>query len=177
MKIKFFLHTGMCLFLLILIPACNFPVPSTSAPMPAQETTALLQESTSTEKTSILLRLTLVTGDDGTVDIPHFVLSDQNNIPLFTIDLDQMGDLQPGQTVVYEFTVPASFCTATGWMLTKPPTAGVDDPWLLSELDIEIDGDLVYFDRGLSSWGTITAESQLSGNWSSIELFQQRCGD
>lgn len=137
----------------------------------------LLQESTSTEETAILLRLTLVTGDDGTVDNPNFVLLDQDNNPIFTTALDQPDDLQPGQTVTYEYTVPNSFCQITGWILTKPSSADVDDPWLLAEINIEINGESVYLDRGLSSWGTITEDSQLSGNWAGIELFQQRCGD
>ena len=151
-------------------PAINPAATSESAIMPT------VSESTITPTVNVTtVKLTLVTGSDGTADNPIFELADINFVPLFTATLDNPGDLQPGQTDVYEFSVPFPFCQIAGWKLTKPSASNVDDPWLATEIYIEMNGIMVFFDRSSSSLGLITASSERSGNWSGIEIFTQHC--
>jgi hypothetical protein len=126
---------------------------------------------------SAKVKLTLVTGEDGTNDNPIFGLSDTNMTPVFSIDLDKPGDLQPNQTDVYEFDIPYPYCRIIAWQLTKPASKSADDPWLLNEMYIEIDGVLVMFMRDLSSsFGlTTSASAPYSGNWSGVQAYTQIC--
>jgi hypothetical protein len=123
------------------------------------------------------VRLTLVTGDDGTADNPVFELLDSSMTPIFTITLDNPGDLQSGQTDVYEFSVPHPFCQITTWQMTKPSSSAADDPWLPTEIYLELDGKMVFFYRLFSDLGPITADSPRDGNWSATDLFTEQCGD
>jgi hypothetical protein len=129
------------------------------------------------DENKTLVKLTLVTGSDGTADNPTFELVDNSGNSLFSITLNNPGDLQPNQTDVYEFTVPHPFCKLTGWWLIKPSNSGVDDSWLPTEIDIELDGKMVSFDRLFSDLGPLTASSPRSGNWSGSDIYKQQCGN
>ncbi len=160
------------LLLTLCIHACNFPL-FTNETQPSSNEQA---GNISTSQTMTSLKLTLVTGEDGTNDNPVLGLFDIQGNTLFTATLDSPGDLQPDQTDIYEFTVPITFCQAAGWSMNKPPTEGVDDPWILNEIYIEMDGVTVYFDRGVAlSFDTISSESNLSGNWAGIDVYIQQC--
>jgi hypothetical protein len=127
------------------------------------------------ESESISVKLILDTGSDGTADNPVFGLFDASGSILFTTTLDNPGDLQPGQTDTYEFTVPYPFCQFIGWQLTKPSTGGIDDAWLSTRISIEIDGGTVWLDGAFNDLGTITADSQRGGNWSGTEIYMGQC--
>ncbi len=170
MKKKKYLHWFCVFVLLSSILACAAP-----AATPATKV-AVTSESTITPKVSVTsVKLTLVTGSDGTADNPIFALYDSNGTMLFTTTLNNQSDLQPGQTDVYEFSVPYPFCQITGWQLTKPSTAEVDDPWLPTEIYIELNGIMVAFDRLFGDFGLVTATSPRSGNWAGIEIYNQHC--
>ena len=149
---------------------------STTTSMPVDEATpteGIPSAMLTTEATSV--RLTLVTGDDGTADNPVFELYDPSFVPVFAITLDNPGDLQPGQTDVYEFSVPEPLCQIVAWQLTKPSGAGGDDAWVIAETYIALNGLQVFFVR--SPIGPVTADMPAGGNWSGIDVYLQHCGE
>jgi hypothetical protein len=194
MRKKKFSQFTVALVFIAVVLACSMPIaaptesapiaaPTESAPITAPTESAPIAAPTESAPTAApgenetLVKLTLVTGSDGTVDNPTFELFDKYGNSLFSITLDNPGDLQPNQTDVYQFSVPHSFCEITGWGLTKPSNSGFDDSWLPTEIYVELDGKIVFFDRLFSDLGLWTASSQSSGNWSGTDIYKQQCGN
>jgi len=154
----------------------------TSTNIPTSELTAADKGLPTQDPNVTIVKLTLVTGDDGTANLPVFELFDNSGGDffgqvLFSTSLNQKGDLQPNQTAIYEFTVPSPFCKIAGWHLSKPANSGVDDPWLLKEIYIELNGEMVYFDRVFYDQGPMNAgEGERSGNWVRTNEYKQQCG-
>jgi hypothetical protein len=129
------------------------------------------------------VKLTLVTGDDGTIDNLVFKLHGEGydmsdgGKELYSITLDQPGDLQAGQTDVYEFSVPFEFCELEGWSLIKPDASGPDDPWMPQERYIELNGQLISMDRDFSYMGAMAAGDRRAGNWTGTAAYQENCGN
>jgi hypothetical protein len=96
---------------------------------------------------------------------------------LYSITLDQPGDLQAGQTDIYEFSVPLEFCKLEGWSLVKPAVSGPDDPWMPKERYIELNGQLISMDRDFSYMGAMAAGDRRSGNWTGTAAYQENCGN
>ena len=116
-----------------------------------------------------------VTGDAGTADSPWFALSGDFSASPYTFILNQPDDLQPGQTDVYAYRVPMSFCQMTGWQLTKAASGAADDPWLPTRIDLTIDDTPVFSDAIFHEIGPITAEEGASGTWDDTDAYQSRC--
>jgi len=174
-KRKFF-HFMIILVFVSMVFACKIPSATpTENVTPAAPVESQTSASPGEGATSV--KLTFVTGSDGTADNPVFELFSTTGSILFTTILDKPGDLQPNQTDVYEFSVPHPFCQITGYQLTKPASSGSDDAWLPTEIYIELDGKVVFFHRLFSDLGAITEGSPRSGNWSGIELYIQECGN
>jgi hypothetical protein len=162
--------------LILVILACNTPIATPTESVPSAvpvENTALATH----EEGETSVKLTLVTGEDGTADNPVFRLFDSTSF-VFTTILDNPGDLQPNQTDIYEFSVPYSFCQIIGFDLAKPSSSGVDDSWLLSEYYLEMDGREVSFERLIEqSWGPILEQTQpINAFWSGTDIYLQECG-
>ena len=121
------------------------------------------------------VQLVFVTGADGTVDNPVFYLQGDFSASPYAYYMNQPGDLQPSHTDVYTMNVPMSFCEMTGWRIVKGTTGGVDDPWLPTEVDINVGGLPVYFDRAFSDVGPITSASQVGGGWSGTQAYLGQC--
>ncbi len=175
-KQEFFRYTLLFVSISVVL-ACSTPIATLTESVPSTvpvENTALATH----EESVTSVKLTLVTGDDGTADNPVFELLDSSIRAVFTTTLDNPGDLQPNQTDVYEFSVPYPFCQIIAFQLTKPSTSGVDDSWLLTEYHIELDGREVSFQRQLEqSWGPISEQTEpLNANWSGIDIYLQECG-
>ena len=163
------------------------PIPThTNTPKPQNTPTSLPPTTSPTQDPNITyVKLTLVTGDDGTVDIPIFELFDNSGEMfsgkvLFSTPLNHKGDFQPNSTATYTFTVPYNFCKFVGWHLSKPATSGVDDSWLVKEIYIELNGEMVYFDRVFSDQGSMSTSSPLpvrSGNWAGTDDYKQQCSN
>lgn len=136
---------------------------------------ALISNRPTEKSTETNVKLTLVTGNDGTEDNPKFELFDNTGTLIYSTILNNPSDFQPGKTDIYEFLVPKSFCNITGFKFTKPKESELDDTLILSEITIDIDGNVVYMDRSLSTWGVITFESNLTGNWADVSIYKQKC--
>lgn len=121
------------------------------------------------------VEVTFVTGANGTADNPFFNIEGDFSASPYRYYVNQPSDLQPNQTDTYEYLVPMAFCQMTGWKLDKPPTAGIDDDWLANEIDITIDGDLVYFDTVFYEVGPIVSGSNIGGTWDGTAAYQNRC--
>jgi PLAT/LH2 domain len=161
-----FLHLFITTILILSMTACTLLQGS-------QEESITKSE----EAASTAVKITLMTGSDGTADNPIFGLFDNTGTTIFTTTLDNPGDLQPGQTDIYEFSAPYSFCEFIGWQLTKPATGGSDDGWQATSIRIELNGETTWLDGAFADLGTITAESQRGGNWSGIEAYTTECID
>ena len=128
------------------------------------------------------IRLTLVTGEDGTANYPLFELFDTSGGTfsgqvVFSTSLNQAGDLQPFSKVGYEFTVAAPFCKIAGWHLSKPAVPAPEDAWLLNEIFIELNDQMVYRDTVFSDQGAMTAAKGVrSGNWVGTSAYKGQCG-
>jgi hypothetical protein len=121
----------------------------------------------------LTMTLTVTTGADGTNDTPVFSVKDVNGEVLGVAALDQMGDLQPGATDIYSFTISADFCAVTGFELTKP-AAGADDAWELQRLTLLVDGTEVWVSDALSA--PLTAGVSAGGAWQATPAYRDRCG-
>ncbi|GEM_PF-3266489 len=151
---------GLALGLIALLPA-----PSVTAQPPSAN-----------------VRLVVVTGSDGTNNpllVELFGPSDLET-PLWRVVVAEgPGDLQPGQTNSYEFTVPVGFCEIVQFHLRKPASVGLgDDPWDIREYEIWVDGVLVAFDRVVYEYfspQTVTSWP-VNGNWQGTAAYQSRCG-
>ena len=96
---------------------------------------------------------------------------------IFSTLLNQEGDLQPNSKVEYEFAVAAPLCKIAGWHLSKPADSGSEDAWLLNEIFIELNNQMVYFDTVFSDQGPMTAAKGVrSGNWVGTNVYKQQCG-
>ncbi len=128
------------------------------------------------------VRLVLVTGSDGTNNpllVELFGPSDLQTPFWRVVVAEGPGDLQPGQTNVYEFSVPVSFCDIVQFHLRKPASVGLgDDPWDIREYEIWVDGVQVAFDRVVYQYfspQTVTSWP-VNGNWQGTAAYQSRCG-
>jgi hypothetical protein len=64
-----------------------------------------------------------------------------------------------------------------GWHLSKPAAPGAEDAWLVNEMYVEINDQLLYFDAVFSDQGPMTAGTgQRSGNWTGTQAFKGQCG-
>lgn len=125
----------------------------------------------------VAVRIVVVTGDDGTADIPHLYLSRGEGKTPYELLLDQPSDLQPYQIDEYSFLVPYSFCDFVGYSMTKPAT-GTDDPWDLEEIEIYMDGEMVFLDRTAGDYSPITENSYPpAGGWTGTQNYQNKCGE
>lgn len=121
------------------------------------------------------VELILTTGSDGTLDTPYFLLEGPFSASPYWYALDQPGDLQPNQTDAYLFQVPMDFCQMTGWRIVKGAGSTGDDPWLVTQMELFIDGTQVFYDSAFADLGPITASSHQAGTWDGTAAYQQRC--
>ncbi len=128
------------------------------------------------------VRLVLVTGSDGTNNpllVELFGPSDLETPFWRVLVAEGPGDLQPGQTNSYEFTVPVGFCDIVQFNLRKPASVGLgDDPWDIREFEIWVDGVQVAFDRVVYEYfspQTVTSWP-VNVNWQGTAAYQSRCG-
>lgn len=131
---------------------------------------------------SATVRLVVVTGSDGTNNPLLVELFGPSNLetPFWRVVVAEgPGDLQPGQTNSYEFTVPANFCDIVQFHLRKPASVGLgDDPWDIREFEIWVDGLQVAFDRVAYEYfspQTVTSWP-VNVNWQGTAGYQSRCG-
>lgn len=127
------------------------------------------------------VELTVVTGTDGTenpllVELfgPH-----SGTVPLWVIVMAEgAGDLGPGMTDTYTFTVPYDFCDLTRLHISKPASIPVgDDAWDIREFYIRIDGIEVAFDRvAYETFSPMTYDSWPANlEWSGTAQYQSAC--
>ena len=116
---------------------------------------ALAGPALQTPPPTLTVTLTVTTGADGTNDSPTIAFKTIDGAVLGSGALNQPGDLAPGVTNVYSYSVNANFCDITQFELLKPPTSGSDDSWQISALRLSIDGTEVFVNLAPSS--TITA--------------------
>lgn len=167
---------------------------NTSAPLPTNTSVAISidtptpintvspTETPTQDPNPTNVKLTLITGSDGTVDVPIFELLDNSGEEfsgeiLFTISLDHVGDFKPHTAAIYKFTVPYPLCKIAEWHLKKPATSGVNDTWLVKEIHIELNGVLVYFDKLFSQEGPLNSDTVHSGNWAETDFYKQECSN
>lgn len=123
------------------------------------------------------VRFTLVTGGDGTKDDLQFELLDEfGGTTLYSTILTR--DLGADTTEVFELVVPLDFCDFSSFRLTKlTGPDDVDDHWFLDELFLEVDGEMVFFDRAAGDISPITASSfPYMGGYSATVPYMVQCG-
>jgi hypothetical protein len=118
--------------------------------------------------------LTVTTGADGTNDTPTIAFKMIDGTVLGSGLLDQPGDLAPGLTNVYSYTLSANFCDLTQFELAKPTLSGGDDPWEIASLSLVVDGVEVYSNSAFGS--PVTAFGQRGGSWQATHAYRDRCG-
>jgi uncharacterized membrane protein YgcG len=127
------------------------------------------------------ITLTVVTGTDGTENPLLVELFGPNSgtVPLWVIVVAEgSGDLGPGMTNSYTFTVPYSFCALTRLTISKPASiAAGDDSWDIREFYIEVDGVEVAFDRvAYETFSPMTYDSYPANlEWSGTAQYQSAC--
>lgn len=138
---------------------------------------ATAQTATPTLPLGTVVQVTLVTGINGTNDNLRLELNGTFPGAPFVQVLDNPGDLQPGDTDTYLFSVTMSFCEMTSFRLLKPATGAVDDDWQLEEIYISIDTAAnLFFDRDASVFSPVTAISYPpNGTWNGTQAYQERC--
>ena len=120
-------------------------------------------------------QITLVTGENGTMDNAELELTGAFPDSPYRIPLDQPNDLAPGQTDTYLFEVPAEFCQVAAFSVRKLGGPAGDDDWYLKEIYLMLDGVDIYFDAVADS--LMTASSfPYGGGWSGTEAYRNRCG-
>jgi hypothetical protein len=123
----------------------------------------------------------VVTGADGTENPLLVELFGPNSgtVPLWVIVMAEgPGDLGPGMTNTYTFTVPYGFCELTRLHINKPASipAG-DDAWDIREFYIRVDGVEVAFDRvAYETFSPMTYDSWPANlEWSGSAQYQAVC--
>jgi hypothetical protein len=166
MKGKSRMKTRICATLVVLITSL---VAFIVAP------TALAQPSSAT------IELTVVTGTDGTENplLVELFGPSSGTVPLWVIVVAEgAGDLGPGMTNSYTFTVPYDFCELTRLHISKPASipAG-DDAWDIREFYIRVDGIEVAFDRvAYETFSPMTYDSWPANlEWSGTAQYQSAC--
>jgi hypothetical protein len=127
------------------------------------------------------VQLTVVTGTDGTENplLVELFGPSSGTVPLWVIVMGEgPGDLGPGMTNSYTFTVPYSFCELTRLEINKPASipAG-DDAWDIREFYIRVDGVEVAFDRvAYETFSPMTYDSYPANlEWSGTAQYQATC--
>jgi hypothetical protein len=151
--------------------------PSPYSSKPTLEPTVTDAPTASSDSNVTHVTLKIVTAD-GTSINPKFELFSANGLnrgrTLFSTILDKPDDLQSGQTDIYEFTVPASFCELGGWDLTLP-NASVD-PWGIDKIYVKLNGEIVTW-SGLHGFGTTTRIWMPWDGENANDLYRERCGE
>lgn len=127
------------------------------------------------------VELTVVTGTDGTANplLVELFGPHSGTVPLWVIVVAEgAGDLGPGMTNSYTFSVPYDFCDLTRLHISKPASipAG-DDAWDIREFYIEVDGIQVAFDRvAYETFSPMTYDSWPANlEWSGTAQYQAAC--
>lgn len=141
----------------------------------------LITPTTSAQPSTATVELTVVTGTDGTENplLVELFGPSSGTVPLWVIVMAEgTGDLGPGMTNSYTFTVPYDFCELTRLHITKPASipAG-DDAWDIREFYIRIDGIEVAFDRvAYETFSPMTYDSWPANlEWSGTAQYQDAC--
>lgn len=130
--------------------------------------TALAQTPAPTGSSGVTI--TLVTGSDGTDGNLTFTLSGTFQGDPVVLPLDQPGDLQPGVTNVYSFSVPYDFCQLYQFQL------GLDgDDWLGERMTINVNGIDVWFNGRMGDSGALMAGNTRGGTWDGTDAYRAYC--
>lgn len=136
---------------------------------------------TSAQPTTATVELTVVTGTDGTENplLVELFGPTSGTVPLWVIVMAEgAGDLGPGMTDTFTFTVPYDFCELTRLHINKPASiAAGDDAWDIREFYISVDGIQVAFDRvAYETFSPMTYDSWPANlEWSGTAQYQSAC--
>ncbi|MEP7293752.1 MAG: SH3 domain-containing protein, partial [Chloroflexota bacterium] len=119
---------------------------------------------------SSVVTVALVTGDNGTAGNLTFTLSGTFPGDPLALPLDQPGDLQPGLTNVYSFSVPYGFCEMFQFELRLD-----GDDWLGEEMTITINGVEVWFNGRFGDSGALTPVNWRGGTWDGTDAYRAAC--
>ena len=143
--------------------------------------TLVVAPSVSAQPSTATIQLTVVTGTDGTENplLVELFGPSSGTVPLWVIVIAEgPGDLGPGMTNSYTFSVPYSFCELTRLHISKPASipAG-DDAWDIREFYIQVDGVEVAFDRvAYETFSPMTYDSWPANlEWSGTAQYQAAC--
>lgn len=170
-------------------PLLTLPSQRPSLQQPTQQPTASQQPTQlpTMQPTpgSVSVKVTFVTGSDGTIDPVVIRLRDRgwDGTTVFAFTIDE--PLLAGQRQTFETTAPIRYCDTSAFAMSKMTGIdGVDDFWLLEDIYLSIDGVVVYWNRPLSGRpGTnITASGEdfvdgfgYFGTWGARADYLERC--
>jgi hypothetical protein len=117
-----------------------------------------------------IVTVTTFTGADGTSGSLTFTVSGTFQGDPLAFTLDQPGDLQPGLTNAYSFSVPYDFCQLFQFSLRL-----VGDDWLGERLTINVNGIDVWFNGRYGDSGAMTATVTRGGTWDGTDAYRAAC--